>query len=134
MIKLRGHMLLCLQGFQGKGYSGEFIANMDKIHKTLQENPQTQILLLDGPDEICGSCPHLKNNGCTLHGQGTETQMTHQDRDVLQRLALNPGDRIAWQDLLHKISKHIKADDLDLICGKCPWLPLGLCKAGMNAL
>ncbi|MDD7224175.1 MAG: DUF1284 domain-containing protein, partial [Lachnospiraceae bacterium] len=31
MITLRPHHLLCTQGYSGKGYSDDFVENMDKI-------------------------------------------------------------------------------------------------------
>ena len=63
MIRLRGHHLLCIQGFQGYGYSEEFLENMKKIHKKIISNEEN-IQLVTGPDDICKSCPNLNNDKC----------------------------------------------------------------------
>lgn len=41
-FRLRGHTLLCLQGFEGEGYSLGFVENMAAIHQTLFQNPDTR--------------------------------------------------------------------------------------------
>ena len=132
-FKIRGHMLLCFQGFRGEGYSEEFVKNMKNIFEDLKKNPQSPILLLNEPDEVCQACPHLKN-GCTLHGQDTETQMAKQDRDVLSRLGLKAGMVISWKEIIERIAKNISSNDLPQICGNCPWLPLGFCKSSIDDL
>jgi len=92
-LRIRGHSLLCFQGFRGLGYSPEFIANMKEIHETFQKTPEVLIEPLASPDLLCKSCPNLdlnlkKNPGCVLHGPGTEVDMIAQDQEVLKRLGL----------------------------------------------
>lgn len=133
-IQLRGHTLLCLQGFRGEGYSQEFVANMAAIHQTLTTNPGRQIEVIASPDAICGACPHRQVSGCTLNGERSEDEMVEQDREVMRRLGLTVGDRLRWSDLLDQIRKSISGGDLSSICGTCRWLPLGYCREGMNQL
>ena len=133
-IPIRAHTLLCLQGFRGEGYSPEFIQNMAQIHAYLQKNPKALVTPIMAPDIFCKSCPNLASSGCTLHGEGTEQSMGLQDQDVLQRLHLKPSHPIPWQNILEKIKSYITGSDLPKICGKCPWLPLGYCKEGMDTL
>ena len=63
MINLRGHHLLCLQGFQGYGYNEEFTRNMTIIHEKLM-NDEESIHLVNGLDDLCKYCPNLNKDIC----------------------------------------------------------------------
>ncbi len=133
-IRLRGHTLLCLQGFRGKGYSPEFVENMSAIHRILTDHPETLVEVLDSPDVVCGACPHRHPIGCTLNGDRSEEELKDQDHVVLRRLGLQVGRRVRWQDVLDRIRASLRSDDLSAICGNCRWLPLGLCREGIERL
>ena len=129
-MKLRAHNLLCIQGFVGKGYSPEFVANMKSIVGGL--GGTTEVTVVAEPDSLCSVCPNLKQSGCALHGEGTEKGIVRQDKDVLARLGLADGQTVTWGEILARIRARVKPDDLDSICGTCPWLPLGHCKNGLK--
>ena len=131
-MRLRAHNLLCIQGYVGKGYSPEFTANMDAVVDSLDDD--TEVTVLDAPDVLCAACPNLADGGCTLHGAGSEAGIVHQDRDVMRRLGLTAGETVLWGAIRARIAQSIAPDDLDTICGRCPWLELGHCKAGISAL
>ena len=131
-VSLRGHNLLCIQGFVGKGYSPEFVANMTRVIESL--GPDTPVTVSATPDVLCSSCPNLADSGCALHGEGSEAGIVHQDRDVMGRLEIAEGETIAWSAIVARIAASIEPSDLDSICGSCPWLPLGVCKSGIRAL
>lgn len=133
-IRLRAHTLLCLQGFRGMGYSVEFVGNMEAIHRTLTESPQSPVEILDGPDAVCGACPHRRFAGCTLNGEESENEMKKQDHAVLQRLQMQEGSRVSWQEILDRIRTLVPASELSFICGNCRWLPLGFCREGIDRL
>ena len=133
-IRLRGHTLLCLQGFRGEGYSPEFVTNMAAIHQALTSDPNRQIEVIASPDAVCGACPHRQFSGCTLNGERSEEEMVEQDREVTRRLGLTEGDRLRWSDLLKRIRNSVSGEDLPSICGSCRWLPLGYCREGINRL
>jgi hypothetical protein len=131
-VRIRAHNLLCIQGFVGKGYSPGFVANMKSIVGGL--GGTTEVTVVAEPDSLCSACPNLKQHGCTLHGEGTERGIVKQDRDVLARLGLADGQTVTWGEILARIRASVAPDDLDDICGSCPWLPLGHCKAGLARL
>jgi hypothetical protein len=133
-VRLRGHTLLCLQGFRGEGYSSEFIANMAAIHRTLTDHPEVLVEVLASPDAVCAACPHRHPSGCMLNGERSEEEMIEQDHEVLRRLRLKVGDRLRWYDILARIQTSVTGDDLPSICGGCRWLPLGYCLEGINRL
>jgi len=132
-VVIRGHTLLCLQGFRGEGYSENFIRNMAAIHDRLKSDPKTMVLVTDSPDHFCGACPHLKS-GCTLRGQNFEQHIVAQDRLVLDLLGLTAGQAVTWEEILSCIGSRVRGEMLDNICGDCQWLALGFCKEGIDRL
>ncbi|MGH7274965.1 MAG: DUF1284 domain-containing protein [Nitrospiria bacterium] len=132
-VIIRGHTLLCLQGFRGEGYSPDFVDNMAAIHSRLQSEPRTPIRVTDTPDQFCWACPNLKG-GCTLRGPDFEQHIVFQDRQVLELLGLKAGQEVTWAEVLTRIGSRMQGDMLDGICGDCQWLALGYCKEGIEQL
>lgn len=133
-IRVRGHTLLCLQGFRGEGYSPGFVQNMASIHAELLKNPEAWIEVVEEPDAICAACPHRMPAGCGLHGDASEEGMQAQDGHVLRLLSLRPGDRLQWREVLERIRRSVTGASLPSICGQCRWLPLGYCRDGIDRL
>ena len=134
MFRIRGHTLLCLQGFQGKGYDDKFIANMKKIHETLFNDPTTEVEIVASPDDICSHCPYLIDNGCTLKGHESGKDVIEKDNSVIEFLGFKPSGRHKWEEILQRISETVNASMLIGLCDKCPWFPLGYCEEGILRL
>lgn len=133
-IRIRGHTLLCLQGFRGEGYSPAFVENLAVIHRELAEDPERVVEVVEAPDAVCGACPHRAPSGCSLHGDESEEDMRAQDRHVLALLGLKAGARARWGEVLDRIRAAVTGNDLPGICGRCRWLPLGYCRDGIEKL
>ncbi|MHC4959724.1 MAG: DUF1284 domain-containing protein [Planctomycetota bacterium] len=131
-MRIRAHNLLCIQGFQGKGYSPEFIANMRRVVESLEAD--TEVTVVDVPDVLCSACPNLVEDGCALGGAGAERGIANQDREVMRRLRLEAGASIKWGEIVERIRTSVAPGDLDTICGTCPWLSLGHCRDGVARL
>src|SRR4030095_12737879 len=102
-ITIRGHTLLCLQGFRGKGYSPDFVKNLIEINNSLVENENASVRVVATPDDVCLACPNLKMNGCNLKGPGFEQSMLAQDRQVLSLLNIQEGETLSWHEILDRI-------------------------------
>src|SRR5437879_2768707 len=111
-MQIRGHTLLCLQGFRGEGYSPGFVENLAGIHRQLEQQPETLVEIMDAPDAVCGACPHQKPEGCTLNGRQSEGEMRKQDHDVLARLGLQAGTVVEWREILHRIGASLTGAEL----------------------
>lgn len=133
-IPIRAHSLLCLQGFRGSGYSEAFVAEMRAVHTALATDPDTPVRVLTSPDRLCAACPNLESGGCHLGGPGHEDHMRAQDQEVLARLWLTEGDVLPWGRVLERIARSVAGADLPGICTTCPWLSLGWCAEGIDAL
>ena len=133
-ITIRGHTLLCLQGFRGKGYSPDFVENLVEINNVLVENENIPVRAVAMPDDVCLACPNLKMNGCNLKGPGFEASMRSQDRQVMSLLGIQEGETLSWREILKRIGQRMYGEMLPSICGDCPWLPLGYCQEGIKQL
>src|SRR3989454_5207536 len=111
-VRIRGHTLLCLQGFRGEGYSAGFIDNMAALHRDLNENPDRWVEVVEAPDAFCAACPHLAPAGCSLSGAPSEEGMQAQDRHVWAVPGLQPGARDGGPEGLNRIRAPVEGSDL----------------------
>lgn len=116
MIYLRGHHLLCLQHFIGKGYNTNFINNIYKILRLL--NDDTIIIkIISGADVICKYCPNNINNRCREN-----RKISLYDKKVFELIGIDENTVIKYKeckDLIFK--KIITQNKLSFICSDCGW-------------
>jgi hypothetical protein len=133
-IPLRAHMVLCLIGFRGSGYSPSFVGAMRNLQERLLDNPGLAVRLQNEPDDLCAACPHVGDEGCQLQGPLHEAHMRAHDGAVLHRLGLVAGTVLSWSDVLGRVRERIRGSDLPQICTTCPWLPIGVCRESVDGL
>ena len=131
---MRAHHLLCIQGFQGHGYSPEYTANLAAIVARLRADPALPVEVRQSPDDVCVPCPFLRQAGCAAKGSGTEARVRARDEQVMRRLGLAESQTVAWADILARVASRIGEEDLPGICGDCDWLPYGMCTDGIRRL
>ena len=116
VYNLRAHHGMCLSFFQGKGYSGDFVENMVRMKAILAENPE--IILMDGPDDICAACPNRLTETCA-------EKASRYDREVLRRCGLSVGERLPYREFSRKVIETILRPGVRAeICGDCQWSSL----------
>ena len=119
-IILRPHHLLCIQNYIGKGYSDEFVKNMDIVVDSLKEDKSQIIRLIEGNDHICNHCP----NNIGYDKCESNEKVVNMDEKVLKYLEIEAGE-YKYDYLLallgEKLNNEVKKD----ICGDCEWN--GLC-------
>lgn len=128
MYRLRGHHLYCLLGFKGMGYSKEFAENMKQIHQHLRENPKTLIKIIHGPDCLCKKYP---NDG-KYHCQDKNIYI--RDIQILQKLGLNIGQVLSWEEIEEHIQKNASPEDIQTFCKSCSWRDYGVCENGIQRI
>jgi hypothetical protein len=116
-IKLRGHHLLCLQGFQGYGYSEDFVLNMADINEK-RKSKDCKITLSNNADDICSCCPNLNDNYCENKKQNEI--IVKMDDEVLSKLDVKKEhDAI---ELFEEASlKFNTLKSVENICNDCKW-------------
>lgn len=119
MIELRPHHGMCIGQFIRKGYSEDFVENMQHIiNKMESENPY--IRLVCHTDAICSRCPYNMNDIC-FSGQ----KVLNYDRACLQLCELQENQEIKWIDFKNIVKEKIlKKGKLSEVCINCSWIEL----------
>lgn len=131
-MRLRGHHILCLHGWRGYGYSPKFTASMQSIRSRLASTPDLFVQVIDSPDDICDSCPHLSDGRCAKRGGASEDRVSARDVAILSALRLTSGDRIKASELFTRASDRFGTVGLGEVCGACRWLGYGWCEQGIR--
>ena len=123
LIKLRPHHLLCTQGYSGKGYSKEFVTNMNNVVARLREKEPVKIKLVFTTDDLCGSCPNMK--GIDLCD--TNEKVKRFDSKVIEYFGLEEKEYI-YQELVEEIDRKMTPEMLADICDGCCWYSISACR------
>ncbi|MEO3414765.1 DUF1284 domain-containing protein [Roseovarius sp. CAU 1744] len=132
VITYRPHHFLCSLGFQGKGYSDGFTANMSRIVVDTLRAPggdDTLIEVTGVTDDICAPCPKRRGTLCTEQEKISALDMRH-----ARALGLFDGTRITWAEAKRRIVKRVPPGSLQTLCQGCQWLELGLCEQALADL
>ena len=124
MIKLRPHHLLCLQGYEGKGYDDCFTKNMDKIYNDLNKDYSILFQLKAHNDSICKYCPNKINDFSCI----TDEKIMAMDNKVVSFFNLEPNKVYNFHDTIRFIKDEITYEIFESICSSCEWYNLGICK------
>lgn len=120
-IKIRAHHLLCMQGFQGYGYSPEFERKMDEIINYIKSHPHCKLQVVADVDILCQHCPHQEDGRCN---KSTYSNSFIIDMDflILKKLDIKERREELAQNLFLQVNEVFKdQDDLKDICGNCSW-------------
>lgn len=130
-VQFRPHHFLCALGFQGKGYSDRFTANMARIVEALRApgGDRIEIVVTVSADSICAPCPHRRGDSCAK-----ATKIAALDHRHAEFLRIAKGDRLTWADAKARIRCNVAPGTLKVLCAGCQWYDLGLCEASLSAL
>ena len=121
LIKIRAHHLLCMQGFQGYGYDGDFVVHLNSVIATLRSDPTISVQIIIGCDDICVCCPHCIENRCQKDCD-SDAQINLMDSNVLDCIGIQQGCISMYQELINQVNDSIKTKvELANICGDCQW-------------
>ncbi len=131
-INFRPHHFICVLGYQGKGYSGGFVENMDKVvtnglHGVGGDDTLIEVVMT--ADVICAPCPHKRGEGCVK-----QAKIDALDERHAERLNLKSGEVLSWKAAKARIKTHVAKDDLNRLCAGCEWLDSGICKTALARL
>jgi len=120
VITLRAHHLLCLQGFQGYGYSKKFVKNMAQIFAKMKSD--TSLKIIAKPDDVCSACPHNKNNLCNKNNDAGNS-IREFDQEVVRKLDLSIGKRYEAKPLFNRVKKVLNNEVIiEDLCSDCDWV------------
>lgn len=118
-LRIRAHHILCMQGFQGFGYSEEFTKNMTLITEKIQKTPSFFIEIIIGADSICQHCPHLLDGGCDMEMDSLKV-ISSMDSLVLKNLNMETGSVISSKQI-KTLAGSLTPKKVEKICGDCSW-------------
>lgn len=110
---------MCIEGFRGKGYSKEFVENMQNIIDFLKQNPY--ITPVNFPDDICKKCPNLIDGVCK-NEKGGEEDVKRMDDMFYEKTSIALNQNYSYfkiKDIIYEVFK--KKSDLIGICDCCSW-------------
>ncbi len=124
-VRLRGHHLLCLLTYKGKGYSPAFVANLDQVTERLTAGEE--VLLVEGPDDVCA--PLCQDGG------GSEDEphcgldrVRDRDRQALDAISallnrpLRPGERLTLDRRTSaRLRQAFRSGEIRPACAGCDW-------------
>jgi hypothetical protein len=130
MLEFRPHHFLCTLGFEGKGYSDEFVKNYQSIADRLRRSPlgdEVEIRVVGATDSICAPCPNRRGESCVAEAKIGKLDAAHQ-----AVLGLRAGEALKWRDAREKIAKEFTDEKFEAACAPCAWKSLGVCKSALE--
>jgi uncharacterized protein len=131
-IRYRPHHFLCSLGFEGKGYSEGFTANMSAIvmgRLRAGGGDATVIEVTGGLDDICAPCPKNRGHACEVQVKIDRLDATHG-----AALGVRAGDSLTWGQAQARIRDRVPPGSLRTLCAGCEWEPFGMCEAALTRL
>lgn len=132
-LRFRPHHFLCTLGFEGKGYSEEFVRGYqviaDQLRKRGIEGDNTPIEVVESTDSICQPCPNRQGTSCA-----TEEKIRALDGAHMKVLGIRGGDTLTWGEAKKKIAEKMTVEAHHKACAPCAWRSLGLCEAALVKL
>ncbi len=125
-LSFRPHHFMCTLGFQGMGYSPEFIQNYTQLIQIIQENEDLPIEVVKNTDSICKPCPHRRGAKCR-----GEAKIQTLDARHSQILNIHPGDFLSWREAKARIKDHMTVEAFHEVCSGCEWKILGVCEKSL---
>jgi len=114
LIRMRGHHLICLHFYQGRGYNKEFVENLeDVLHRAVKG---------ESADDICRACPMLLGNlekKCVAK-PGADVKNKKRDAEAVVHLGVEVGSKVLWQEIKTKVIATSK-EWLAVFCEGCDW-------------
>lgn len=128
-ISFRPHHFLCTLGFQGVGYSSDFVENYQQIVDAIQKDEELPIQVVIRKDSICSVCPHQRVEGCAV-----EEKIQGLDARHAQILRLKQGDILSWAEAKQRLKDYMTLDEFHQACSGCEWKELGACETALKTL
>ncbi|RED11319.1 DUF1284 domain-containing protein [Pontivivens insulae] len=131
-VILRPHHVLCALGYEGKGYSSRFTANMTRIVDGIlraDDGDDVTVRITEKTDDICAPCPKRLGTCCT-----SQIAISALDSRHAAALDLSDGLELTWGEAQQRVRDNVQPDDLQTLCRGCQWLPMGMCTSAVERL
>lgn len=108
---------MCLQFYEGRGYSQEFTDHMGRVLQEFRQDPGRRIVLKPQTDLVCGHCPHNRAGCCD-----TQEKTDRYDREVMKACGFFEGEEMSVAEAIGRIKAQVIETGLrSRICADCSW-------------
>jgi len=115
-LNLRAHHLLCIPRYYSGGYSKVFAKQHKKICMSIRANPGLKIKIVKKCDDLCGKCPSMKDNVCTMKNDSNKN-ILQRDSKVLKLLNLKENSVHIAKEIFNLSMNKIPS--VKAVCVKC---------------
>jgi hypothetical protein len=132
-VRLRPHHLLCMLTFIGKGYTPAFTENYIRIATRLSAGED--ILVVDGPDDICAPMLGEVDNHCLCDTVTERDRSASAAVEGLLGMSAGAGQSILPDaNFLRRMREAFSAGTIREGCVRCEWSPLctGIAASGFE--
>lgn len=121
-FSLRAHHLMCVTTYQGKGYSPEFVANMNRVWHALRSGVYPKVEVHAVADPLCHACPNLQDRAQPTSCQ-FQRSIEARDRRLLEAMGWQEGQIVELEEVMAYILAH-HAELLSHVCVGCDWMSI----------
>lgn len=122
VIRLRGHHLLCMLTWAGRGYSEEFTALFDKVVPAIRNGAIIEIV--KGPDDLCQTLDPQTTPDYHCLGENELWRDDNAIASINERLGLSLaiGGRFTVDEaMLGTLQAEYKSGAIRPACERCQW-------------
>lgn len=109
-----------MQGFQGYGYSKDFVKHMGMLIRFFNSDTGTRIQVVTDTDEICSQCPYKTKNYCNKESDSL-SMMKNLDKMVIKSAQLKENQIYTIEQVLKLVNTNLDQESLIEICDTCNW-------------
>jgi len=114
--KIRPHHGICFAFYIGKGYSEEFVENMNGL-QTVLKGGKKRIQITEDLDAVCSKCPNSDGKACF-----TQEKVAWLDSQVMKECGFEKHQVLSYEEFTDTVqSRLIKTGDWKKICSCCSW-------------
>lgn len=114
--KIRPHHGICFAFYIGKGYSEEFVENMNELQETLKDR-DVRIQITKDLDAVCKKCPNSNGKACA-----TQEKVEWLDSRVIKACGFQADQIRSYKEFADTVwEKLIKSGEWKRICNCCSW-------------
>ena len=121
-VRLRGHHFLCILTYKGLGYTSDFVANITALVSDISAG--RPVILMSGPDEICGGLDEEGRALCQHDCNKPETRDL--DNAAVQEVTAWLGHPLDHPFVLSAekvafLRNAFREGTIRSGCARCPW-------------
>jgi hypothetical protein len=117
-----------MQGYQGYGYSDDFVKNMDEVVAFIKNNPKKSALVVADCDSICSSCPHRKTSElnhyeCLKKSKLENLEKIKKEKKLAEFLGIEINKEYQIEKLFCNVNEKIHSKEIanEYYCERCQW-------------